>query len=403
MEINNNAYRKLKTPFFLLDEKVLLDEIATLRQAISSYWSQTIIGYSVKTNSFPPLLKILSEHQICTEVVSIDEYELATIMGYNHQQIICNGPIKSEAWINRILQEGNILNIDSKRELRYIQNYAKQHLTDKISIGIRVNIDLEHLFPGESNAGIDGSRFGFSYETGELEEAILFLKQIPNVHISGLHLHTSTRTRSIEIYRWLTQLFCNIVAKYQLTDIIYFDIGGGFYGGIPNKPSWKEYIREISSVLSTNGYTPEKLKLIIEPGVSLIAGCFSYHCTVVDTKRTAQKQIVVLDGSRIHIDPLFHKKSYFYEIRKQQQMPIVANQQLVGFTCLENDRFFQLEDEEELNEGDQIIFDKVGAYTMTLSPLFISYFPAIYIQTKEQDIKLLRSKWGVNEFIQLSL
>lgn len=399
----NDSIREMETPFFLLNEKCLLDEINSLQKAINSFWEKTIIGYSVKTNSFPPLLKLLSKHSIYAEVVSLDEYDLAKTSGYAPQYIICNGPVKSEIWINQILQEGSILNIDSKREIRYILNFAKQYPKKKINIGIRVNLDIESVYPGESNAGADGSRFGFSYEMGELEKAIITLKQYTNININGLHLHTSTRNRSIETYRWLTKSFIEIVTKYQLTEIAYFDIGGGFYSNIPNKPNWQEYISEIANTLLKNGFIPNKLKLIIEPGVSLIAGCFTYHCTVIDTKKTTRKQLVTLDGSRIHVDPLFHKNSYFYRIIRRQSRCILTQQQLVGFTCLENDRFLELVNEEELEEGDQVIFEKVGAYTMTFSPLFISYFPAVYIQTKDHEIKLLRGKWGVNEFTQLSL
>ncbi|MEG2599780.1 MAG: diaminopimelate decarboxylase, partial [Muribaculaceae bacterium] len=76
-------------------------------------------------------------------------------------------------------------------------------------------------------------------------------------------------------------------------------------------------------------------------------------------------------------------------------------QQLVGFTCLENDRFFTLKDT-SLFKDDIVRFEKVGAYTMSLSPLFISFFPAVYIMHTDGTISCGREKWGANEFMQLS-
>ncbi|MEG0948652.1 MAG: diaminopimelate decarboxylase [Bacteroidales bacterium] len=397
----------LQTPFFFFDKSILKQEVKSLENVFSTYWPNYAIGYSVKTNSFPPLACYLKSLGIEAEVVSEDEYNLALTAGYDPKNIICNGPIKSQLWIDQILQTGSLLNIDSKREIDFVIDFSKKNPTKKISIGIRTNLDIESYFPGESNAGEKGSRFGFCYENGALENVINRINEYPNIDIVGLHVHVSTKTRRIEIYRWLVRQFTRIVKQYALKSINYLDIGGSFFGGIPNKPGWREYISGISEELRIYGYSSQNLKLIIEPGVSLLAGCFSYYTRVVDVKQTNRRNLVLLDGSRIHIDPLMHKTAYFYHIERckksfQPNLGNIENQDLVGFTCLENDMFFELKNTDPLQEGDIIRFDKVGAYTMTFTPLFISFFPAVYTLQETGEIDCLRPKWGVNEFIQLS-
>ena len=56
----------------------------------------------------------------------------------------------------------------------------------------------------------------------------------------------------------------------------------------------------------------------------------------------------------------------------------------------------------ELKVGDKIIYEKVGAYTMCLTPLFIKYFPDVYIYDNN-NIEQVRKKWSANEYIQKSL
>lgn len=398
---------KLPTPFFLFDKETLKQEVYSLKKAFITHWNNYSIGYSVKTNSFPPLANYLKTLNIDAEVVSEDEYDLALAVGYEAKNIICNGPVKSKSWVRRILDSEGLLNIDSKREIGYIIDFAKEKPDTKIHVGVRVNLDLESVFPGESNAGERGSRFGFSFENGELENAITQLRSHSNIFITGLHLHISTKTRRIEIYRWLTRQFAKIVEQYQLKDISYFDIGGSFFGGIPTKPGWNDYLSAIGEELALLHYTPDNLRLIIEPGVSLLAGCFRYYTRVIDVKQTPRRNIILLDGSRIHVDPLMHKTSYFYQIERthdSDQNGLNKNvcQTLAGFTCLENDLFFELKDSVLLQEGDIVRFDKVGAYTLTFSPLFISFFPAVYAFSESGNIECLRPKWSVNEFIQLS-
>ena len=41
----------------------------------------------------------------------------------------------------------------------------------------------------------------------------------------------------------------------------------------------------------------------------------------------------------------------------------------------------------------------VGAYTMCLSPLFIRFFPRVYIK-KHENLILAREEWTENEYLQ---
>ena len=393
----------IQTPFFVLDRKVMVDEVQKLNYAIATYWPNTIPAYSVKTNSLPYLAKMLNELGVYAEVVSQDEYEMVGLCGYSPDKIVCNGPIKSSAFVADLMDHHVMLNIDSHVELTYAIAHAKSNPESRYGVGLRVNVDIEKYFPSESKAGEQGSRFGFCMENDELLEAVSLLHSCGNIYINGLHLHVSTSTRKVEIYEWLSDLFGDIVSRYDLKEIEYFDIGGGFFGGMPNRPGWNEYLSVISKVLSNKGFTSDKLTVILEPGVSLLAGAFSYYASVVDVKQTNRSRFIVTDGSRIHIDPFFHKTSYFYEHICEAKKFHLDKQIVVGFTCLEYDNIMVLENQQEVSVGDRFRFDKLGAYTLTLSPLFISYFPAVYVLNEDGSLQCVRERWTAKEFVQASL
>lgn len=399
-------YKNIPTPFFSLNETELDEELKNIKNAFSKYWNNYIIAYSVKTNSFPPLSCFFSKKRVYAEVVSEDEFNMVSKSGYLPSQIVANGPVKSKKWVETLLDKSVIINIDSKRELDYISAICRKNPKKVYSVGIRVNLDVESTFDFEKQTNIEGSRFGFCFENGELKTAIDKVKEIANLKIRGLHIHRSTKSRSVKVYRWLIKKFIEIKELYLLDDINYLDIGGGFYGGVPNKPNWEDYISAISEELKASFIDESELQLIIEPGVSLLAKSFSYYCSVVDIKKTLHTTFITLDGSRIHVDPQMHKQSYFYDIIKYNSMNREdekhEKQTLVGFTCLEKDRFFTLTNQPLLNIGDIIKFDKVGAYTLTLAPLFISFYPAVYSFDKNGGNKCLRERWTANEFIQLS-
>lgn len=393
------------TPFYLFDIDHLNNQISCVKNAFNKYWNNYAIAYSVKTNSLPSVCKqMLSYENVMAEVVSEDEYDLVRNIGFESNNIVCNGPVKRDNWLNMIINSHSLLNIDSKSELLFLHDYALRHPSEIVKVGIRINNNIENLFPNASTAGTDGSRFGFSSESGELSAAINLLSSCNNIKIVGLHLHTSTNLRSIEIYEYICERFCDIQTHFCLDDIEYFDVGGGFYGEISEKPQWNDYIKAISLKLKKNGYCPEKIKLIIEPGVSLLSGCFSYYTRVIDVKDTAHMRFVQLDGSRLHVDPWMHKTihNYFYSIEHSnslsQSIPI---QTLVGNTCLEYDKFFTLLGHTELSKNDLVRFDRIGAYTITLSPLFITWFPKVF-QISGNNIDTARGRWTTKELLQKS-
>lgn len=395
--------KNIQTPFFVLDRKVMTDEVQKLNNAIANYWPNTIPAYSVKTNSLPYLAKMLNELGIYAEVVSQDEYEMVRLCGYTPDKIVCNGPVKTRAFVADLMEHHVLLNIDSHIELKYAIDYARANTNDRYGVGLRVNVDIEKYFPSESKAGDQGSRFGFCMENDELSDAISLLRSCNNIFINGLHLHVSTSTRKVEIYEWLSCLFADIVNRYCLNEIEYFDIGGGFFGGMPNRPGWNEYMSAIANVLLNKGFKSDKLAIILEPGVSLLAGAFSYYASVVDVKQTNRSRFIVTDGSRIHIDPFFHKTSYFYKHISDIKKSCLDKQIVVGFTCLEYDNIMVLENYQEVSVGDRFRFDKLGAYTLTLSPLFISYFPAVYVLNEDESVQCVRGRWTAKEFVQTSL
>ena len=199
------------------------------------------------------------------------------------------------------------------------------------------------------------------------------------------------------IYSAIAETAIEIAQKYELK-LKYVDIGGGFFGGLETKPQFNEYFDMIAEILRQQ-FDPASTALIVEPGMALIGSAIDYVTTVTDIKATTRNTFVVTDGSRIHIDPLMTKTSYFYDIihKTDAARQHMLRQVICGFTCMEHDRLFEIADSEELAAGDRIIYHKVGAYTMCLSPLFIKMFPDIYVKDKD-TMRIVREKWSFSDY-----
>lgn len=399
---NLTSINHLNTPCYILDTGKLYNNFFYMKEAFSKAWgSNFIIGYSFKTNSLPWVLSWMSKQGAYAEIVSTPEFLLSQKIGFPISNVILNGPYKGFDTISLLLEKGGIVNLDSFHEIDWLRK-NKPIKVKTWKVGIRINFDLEKYCHGETIVGEAHSRFGFNFENGSLQKAINELKDIPHVELIGIHSHNSTKTKSLNIFRESAKKIVYIYNEY-LKDykIEYIDMGGCFFGDKPNAPTFSDYADVISKELKLC-FDPNTVSLIIEPGAALIASPIQYVCKVIDVKDVFSTRFVGVDGSLIHIDPQMHGIKFNPELRHMaDSCEVLDRQVVVGFTCIEKDRLTIVENKERLSINDYLIFSNVGSYTMALSPLFIQYFPCVYLKN-EEGYSLIRDSWSVAEYIQKS-
>lgn len=388
--------KEIETPAYIIRKELLKESIHSFTHALHLNFPKTVLSYSLKTNSLPYILRMIKKYNGYCEVVSHDEYEFAKLCGFKIPNIVYNGPLKSKETFLEAVQEGTIVNIETFSEIEWLEDLP--HNRD-YSIGIRVNVDLGILSPKDAKENEQYSRFGFSEEYGELETALLKLSRFTHVQLTGIHVHRTTETRSTDVYEKMGEFIGAIAKKYSLS-LSYVDMGGGFYGIMENKPTFDDYCKAIKKGLEKN-LNIEEITIVVEPGSAIIASAIDFVTAVLDVKKIRNFHVVTTDGSRNDIDPFYRKKHYFYEIYSPKVSEDIVDKQIIaGGTCLENDQLFQLKNHRILQLNDKIVYKKVGAYTMTLSPLFIRFFPDVYVE-ENQEYWLLRRKWSAADFFAI--
>lgn len=379
---------KIKSPAFIINKKILDENIQNIKNGCNNLNNKVMIGYSLKTNPTPFLIKYLVENNLYIEVVSNDEYNYAIDLGINPQKIIYNGPIKSKKTLLNAIKTDSIVNIDSFVELDWILD---SNIHNK-KIGIRINVVIDDELADCFEYSNEGSRFGFSINDDEiLKNYIKRLEQEKSVTINGLHFHCNTKNRTPLIYKKIIEQSNYIIEKNDIK-LDYIDIGGGYFGGKEN--DFHKYSDVIRDTLKKYNKL-EKVDIIIEPGAAIIATAVSYFCKVIDKKNINSRIFITTDGSRIHIDPTFSNKKYKYtsSCRTESKLPTT----LCGFTCMEKDRI-KIDKNLDFLIGDYIIFDVLGAYTMSFIPNFICSYPNIYWY--DNDLNLIVKKKKLRRYLE---
>ena len=390
------------SPFYVVDQSKFEANYEELTTAFKARYQPFILAYSYKTNYIPYLCNMIKQKGGWAEVVSRMEYDLAIKVGQDSQTIIFNGPVKTAEDIERALDNGSMVNLDSLYEVDHILRYAVKRTSKPIKIGLRINVGLSDD-QGISHVqnSLKVGRFGLA--PADLKKVKDKLSDARNVTVVSLHGHTSTTDRSQWCFEVITRTLCDIAEKQFPESIEMINVGGGFFGKMhpdmpfKNTPAFDDYARVVTDILNANEWVQKnKPTLVIEPGVAMVANALSFITKVVSVKKINDKTFVTVDGSAFHAKPTFHSLNLPHQVITQESERPTETVDIVGSTCMEKDILLKEITIPLPQPGDYIKIDSVGAYTVVMSPPFITPGPAI-VAKEVNGCKRIRTRQTLDE------
>lgn len=375
--------KKIGTPFYIFDEEGFIDNYNALNDIFKAVYPNYQISYSYKTNYTPYICNIVKKLGGYAEVVSDMEYTLAKKLGYNNRQIVYNGPSKGPLAFEHIENHG-ILNIDSLDEAKKIADYCNSHPDKTYTCGLRINMDLGGDFV---------SRFGLSTSNDDIDKAVAMIKSTPNLKLVGLHCHIS-RHRGLEAWAKRAKIMLDIADKYIDGIPEYISLGSGMFADMP------EFLKEQfggSSIPTYSDYAEVAIKpfaehyknydkkpiLFTEPGTTVVARYLNFASKVLSIKEIRNRHIANMDGDYHNLGEICTmKKLPVSIIPGSNEQKTFDNLDIMGFTCLEQDVMYP-QFERPLAEGDILVFNNVGGYSIVSKPQFIKPQSAMYVLKKD--------------------
>lgn len=363
--------------FYVFETSRFRSNYQNLLCLLREHWPCSDVAYAMKANYMPAIVTQLAELGGSAEVVSRFEYDVAR-QGLPGDRIIFNGPIKREADLRRAFRSGSLVNIDSFAEIDALRHLSSDF--ERLPIGIRLCFASPYL----------ESRFGFEVETGELNGALRLLEEIGNVDVVALHCHASCRKRGVDDPVDRIQKLCEVAAELlSHQPIATLNIGGGLLGEMPDAlasqfpfpvPSMEDYATAIGEAMRRCSPRPS-LRLVIEPGVSMVANTMSLVARVVEVRLRRQGWQALLDTNINSVNPTRSAtQPVLYAVRAlAERAESSCRYRLVGNTCMEHD-VISKSFPGPLAEGDFIVIPNRGAYSLNYTPPFIVPPPAVVDQ-----------------------
>lgn len=369
--------REYSTPIFVADRQILFDRLESLKKALQKHWGNYKIAYSFKTNYEIAKLNILKKQGLWAEVVSGREYQMAKKIGYKGNEIVFNGPFKTDDDLKKTLDEGALTFIDNFDELNRILKIAKSQ-KKKFDIGIRINSKI---------SGLGKSRFGLSIDNGEAVKALGFIQENPFFNLVGLHTHIGTDVDSVNSYKEAAKAMANFIqGNIKNSEIKFLDFGGGFpahglasYGRFRWNPKPIEsYIQAISNELN-KVYKVNKPTLILEPGRYLVDDAGFFISKITNSKKRNSSQILTTDATVTMLPLIYYRPQIvkLFDRNLDEKNDDYVNSIIYGASCREDDILYNNR-LPKAEIGDFLIHYITGAYNQNMSSEFIFKKPKLY-------------------------
>ena len=366
---------EIATPVYIYSKATFLDHLKKIQTAYSEI--DTTVCYSIKACGNINILKELAKAGSGFDIVSGGELYRAQQAGADMSKIVYAGVGKTNKEILEALDAGiGYFNIESEPELENLIALCKKH-GKATRAALRVNPDIKYDSHRHITTGVKETKFGI-----DIERTLKIFDQYADnvaVEMSAIHVHLGSGGKTSDPYvnyvKKVLPLVDQLRSKGHTIDTL--DLGGGYGADYETGtvPSAADYAAGIVPLLKA-----VKLKLILEPGKSIIANAAIMLTRVVFKKTGGEKTFVIVDaGMNDLIRPCLYEAFHFIwparvdekfvPQRRVQEMVTegVEVVDVVGPVCEGTDYFAKNRAMPPVQRGDLVAVFSAGAYGYTMA------------------------------------
>ena len=359
----------MQTPYFLIDEKKLLENLGILRDVATRAGCKILLAQ--KAYSIYQTYPLLAKYLAGTTASGLFEAKLGR--EYFPGEVHVFSPAYRAEEITQLLPICDHILFNTPGQ---VKKYASMCQKAGVSIGLRVNPECSTQ-SGHTiyDPCAPFSRLGTTI--ANFEDSIL-------PYLNGLHFHTLCEQNSDDLETTVhafLQKFGKYAAKMQ-----WLNLGGGHH--ITRDDYDRARLIRIIQKLSEQF----NAQIYLEPGEAIVYYAGTLHTRVLDTFQNGVNLAILDTSAACHMPDVLempyrpplrngalpHEKPYTYR--------------LCGPTCLAGDIIGEYSFDAPLREGDELIFEDMALYTMVKTNTFNGMpLPSICIEHIDGRMETLRT------------
>lgn len=266
---------------------------------------------------------------------------------------------------------------------------------------MRINPDIDPKVHPYVSTGLADSKFGI--ENDKIDHYLQRIKECgEHIQLLGVHCHIGSTIKDVKIFKDAATIMAEFVNQIRAEgfDLQYLNLGGGLgidydRQGKADIPTPKDLLDEIrQQILDMN------LKLIIEPGRSLVGNTSIFVSKVIGVKSNGSKNFIVVDGSMSElIRPSLYGAYHHIELAE----PSTGEEKVfdvVGPVCESADFLGKARELRTPKENDCLVVYDTGAYCQAMSSTYNLKLTCAEYWVDGTDLRQIRKAQNLDLFLE---
>jgi ornithine decarboxylase len=363
------------TPLVVVDHKVLRENYGQFRK----YLPRVQVYYAVKANCAPEIVRTFYQAGASFDVASLAEFlmvhENVKDLSQEERQafiwdrIIYANPIKATGTLRELDPYKPLVTYDNFEEVIKMARHAPH-----AGLVLRVRV------PNTGSMVELSSKFGAL--PGEAVDLIAFAHN-NKLEVEGLSFHVGSQCTNIQNYVQALHLASGIFSEASARgfDLKLLDIGGGFPAHYDDTvPAFKNLARTINSELDR--FFPAPIEILAEPGRFLVASAATAIAQVIGKAVRDGKLCYYIDDGVYQTYSGVIFDHCYYPLKSLKKGPTQFCS-VFGPTCDALDTIGLAEELPDLELGDYVYAQNIGAYSAASSTSFNGFPPARVVHVNE--------------------
>ena len=376
--------REFGTPTFFLDEDDFRARATSWGSALTESFGAAAgsVYYAGKAFICTEVLRWLAQSGIGLDVCTGGELAVALAADFPVSKIQVHGNNKSVAEIRRAVEVGvGTIVVDSLIEIERIAEAAAA--AKKVqAVLLRLTPGIEaHTHESIATAHED-VKFGFSIASGAAWQAVVAVRQHPEIELRGFHGHIGSQILSMDAFGIAADRLIEFLSLYRDEfgyELPELDLGGGY--GISYLPEDEPLLpaqvlpalhRAVTTACAK--YSLELPRISIEPGRAIVGPAMFTLYEVGTTKEVllesgkTRNYISVDGGMSDNIRTSLYGAEYTTVIANRTSTAKVRESRVVGKHCETGDIVIRdIDLPEDLVPGDLLAVPATGAYGRSMA------------------------------------
>ncbi len=397
------------TPVYIYSKATVLGHLKKIQSAHAEL--DTTICYSIKACSNINILRFLADAGSGFDIVSGGELFRAQQAGADTSKIVYASVGKTDKEIIDALDAPiGYFNIESEAELENLIALAKK-TGKRAKAALRVNPDVDPGTHRHITTGVRETKFGVDIERARKVFADHGKSGV--VDLCAIHVHLGSGGKTIDPYTDAIKKILPLIDELRADGhrIEALDLGGGYGADYEtgSVPAAADYAAGIVPLLKDKG-----LKLILEPGKSVVANAGILVTRTLFTKTGGEKKFIIVDAGmndliRPSLYEAFHfiwpaaVEDKFVPAKREKGLAIEGTEtvDVVGPICEGADFFARDRALPPASRGDLLAVFTAGAYGFTMSSNYNTRPMAAEVLVEGDKFKVIRKRQTYEDLIAL--